>query len=207
MSTPARRTRRRPRAGVERLIRARRGNLSPYQRHWNSLAELQTFTDEHLLGQVRQRRCPAIEASVFDAWQQERRLLSTVDTYPEPFDGSMLRTVTQNCTVQFEGRNWSVPFALVVCRVEVRGGARAVQIFHGCEHVASHPRYTERRIVLDPAHLEGPSTERVVAPAPQGSLRADAWPRSLPWRPNNGRLICMPPWRRWPDERAQAARA
>lgn len=155
---------------VERRIRARRGDLSPYRRHWRSLAELQTHTDARLLAQARQRPCPARSGSVYDAWQEERVLLAPVDSYPEPFDVAVLRTVAHDCTVQFAGKTWSVPFALVGRTVEVRGTATAVQIFHGCECVATHPRHTALRIVLDPAHFEGPSTARVIAPLPLGRM-------------------------------------
>ena len=47
---------------------------------------------------------------------------------PEPFDIAVTRRVGADCTVAFEGRTYSVPFALVGQRVEVRGCARHVQI-------------------------------------------------------------------------------
>jgi hypothetical protein len=36
--------------------------------------------------------------------------------------------------------------------------------------VAEHPRRTRERILLDPRHDEGPSTERVEAPVPLGRM-------------------------------------
>jgi hypothetical protein len=107
---------------------------------------------------------------VYDAWQKEGALLAPVDRYPEPFEVAVLRPVARDCTVQFAGKTWSVQFALVGRTVEVRGTATAVQIFHGCECVATHPRPTPLRIVLDPAHFEGPSTARVMAPLPLGRM-------------------------------------
>ncbi len=36
--------------------------------------------------------------------------------------------------------------------------------------IATHPRATAARLVIDQAHYEGPSTERVLAPPPLGRL-------------------------------------
>jgi hypothetical protein len=38
--------------------------------------------------------------------------------------------------------------------------------------VATHPRGTPARLVIDQAHYDGPSTERVMAPPPLGRLGA-----------------------------------
>jgi hypothetical protein len=73
-------------------------------------------------------------------------------------------------SAQFEGRTYSVPYPLLGRRLEVRGGAGVVQIFAGTELVAQHPRQTRRRLVLDPAHYEGPPGDRVQAPTPLGRM-------------------------------------
>jgi hypothetical protein len=36
--------------------------------------------------------------------------------------------------------------------------------------VAEHPRHTERRLLLDPAHYDGPGDERVMPPVPLGQM-------------------------------------
>ena len=36
--------------------------------------------------------------------------------------------------------------------------------------IATHPRATAARLVIDQAHYDGPSTERVLAPPPLGRL-------------------------------------
>jgi hypothetical protein len=41
------------------------------------------------------------------------------------------------------------------------------QILKDCRIVATHQRHTPARVVIDPAHYDGPSTERVVAPPPK----------------------------------------
>jgi len=156
---------------VERRIRTRRGGrLDPTRGEWSDLVELQAHTDSELLADARRRRCPARDMTIDEAWQHERPLLSPVDTYPEPFDVSVMRTVARDCTVQFEGKTWSVPFRHVGRRVEVRGGARQVQIFDGCELVAAHERHGQERIIIDPSHFEGPSTDQVTAPRPLGRM-------------------------------------
>jgi hypothetical protein len=39
-----------------------------------------------------------------------------------------------------------------------------------CAVIATHPRATAARLVIDQAHHDGPSTERVYAPPPLGRL-------------------------------------
>lgn len=36
--------------------------------------------------------------------------------------------------------------------------------------LAEHPRHTDRRLLIDPAHYEGPGTATVQAPTPLGRL-------------------------------------
>ena len=94
------------------------------------------------------------------------------ETAPEPFDLVAARRVGRDGLVAFEGRQYSVPFRLVGEAVEVRGAAGAVQVLKDCEIIACHPRGTERRIVIDQRHYDGPSTERVIAPPPLGRMGA-----------------------------------
>ena len=63
-----------------------------------------------------------------------------------------------------------MPFGLIGETVEVRGVAGAVQVLKDCEVVASHPRGTARRLLIDQRHDEGPSTGRVIAPPPLGRM-------------------------------------
>jgi hypothetical protein len=63
-----------------------------------------------------------------------------------------------------------VPFAHVGRRVEVRGCASTVQILADNAIVAVHPRHGPARLVIDPAHYDGPSTPRVQVPPPLGRL-------------------------------------
>jgi hypothetical protein len=108
---------------------------------------------------------------VAEAWARERlRLTRLPETLPEPFDIAVVRVVGIDALVSFEGRQYSVPFRFVGEQVEVRGCAGKVQIVKDCAIIATHPRATAARLLIDQAHYEGPGTERVLAPPPLGRL-------------------------------------
>lgn len=155
---------------VERLVRTHRASADPTRQAWRDLAELQAWTDAHLLALARRRRCPATGESVFDSWQAERRHLAPLPILPQPFDTVATRTVSDDCLVSFEGRQYSVPFAWVGQAVELRGCAGTVQILGDVRVIAEHPRHTQRRLVVDPDHYEGHNTDQVTAPMPLGRL-------------------------------------
>jgi hypothetical protein len=89
---------------------------------------------------------------------------------PKPFDIAVTRVVADDCTIGFEGRRYSVPFAHLSRRVEVRGCAQSVQVYAGGEILAEHPRRGRERIVIDPRHYEGEATEDVLPPLPLGRM-------------------------------------
>jgi len=155
---------------VERSIRDLRFEADPRGRHWDSLEQLQAWSDEKEVESARRRTCPATGTPVFDAWDAEKRSLSPLPLLPEPFDLVATRPVGMDCMVAFEGRSYSVPFQLVDRHVEVRGCSGRIQILFGTEIVAVHERHTPERIVIDPRHFEGESTDRVLAPIPLGRM-------------------------------------
>ncbi len=156
---------------VERRIRDGRIGCDPYGEHWDSIEALQLYSDERRMKTMGRRICPATGTDVLSAWELERAHLSPLPVpLPEPFDIAVTRRVAPDCTIAFEGRTYSVPFALLGQSVEVRGCARHVQILAGAEIVAAHPRATPERVVLDPAHFEGESTDTVIAPVPLGRM-------------------------------------
>jgi transposase len=158
---------------VERRVRDQRTAIDPYGRTFRDLAELQDWTDARLAARAAERRCPASGTTVAEAWAEERLLLTPMpETTPEPFDLVAARVVGRDGLVAFEGRQYSVPFRLVGETVEVRGIAGAVQVLKDCQTVACHPRGTERRLVIEQRHYDGPSTERVIAPPPLGRMGA-----------------------------------
>lgn len=140
------------------------------QRQWSSWEQLQEHTDARSLRDAQRRLCPATGTPVIAAWEQEKRYLQPVPTLPEPFDVAVTRAVAPDCTVALDGRRYSVPFALLGQRVEVRGCARVVQVCADGRIVAQHPRHGRERIVIDPRHYEGEATARVLPPTPLGRL-------------------------------------
>jgi transposase len=134
------------------------------------LEALQQATDGQLVQSDARRICPATGQSVEASWQAERRLLRPLPILPEAFDVVATRHVHKDCTVSFEGRVYSVPFVLCGQAVEVHGCAEAVQIWHDGQVVAQHPRHTEQRLLLEPAHYNGPGNDRVTAPVPLGKM-------------------------------------
>ena len=155
---------------VERLIRDLRNACSPYRRHWDSLEELQQVTDQQIARLAQRRICPATGCCVAESFALEQRCLAPLPVLPEPFDIAVSRTVAADATVGFEQRRYSVPFAWIGRRVEIRGAAGRVQILADHQIIATHPRHTPERILIDPAHYEGPSTATVEAPMPLGRM-------------------------------------
>ena len=155
---------------VERSVRTQRWAHDPKRRSWASVAELQAWTDEALEHQARSRRCPATGTSVWEAWTAERPYLAPLPKLPVPFDLVATRRVGRDALVAFEGRQYSVPFTYLGRDVEIRGGAGVVQILADAAIVAEHVRHTPSRLVIDPAHYEGPGTTQVAAPTPLGRL-------------------------------------
>lgn len=156
---------------VERGIRTQRFGADVERSAWRDLAELQAYIDERTDAEARRLRCPATGTTVYEAWQEERRLLTPLpEPLWEPFDVACSRRVSIDGLVAFEGRQYSVPFAFACSEVEVRGCAETVQVLHEAQIIAVHARRTEERLLIDPMHYEGPSTERVAAPPPLGRL-------------------------------------
>ena len=134
------------------------------------LPVLQGTTDEQLTRSAAQRLCPATGLTVEQSWQAEQALLRPLPILPEPFDLAVTRAVQRDCTVSFEGRTYSVPFRLCGLAVEVRGCAGVVQVWHDGQVVAEHPRHTQERLLIQPAHYEGPGDDRVAPPVPLGKM-------------------------------------
>ncbi len=155
---------------VERGVRETRGFLDPYRNHWNSLEELQEWTDEKVLRESRKRICPATGATRYETWREEIRYLAPLPILPEPFDLVRRNKVGIDGLVSFEGRRYSVPFSYVGQTVEVRGCAGTVQVLKDARVVAVHPRHTPERILVDPSHYEGEATDQVQPPTPLGKM-------------------------------------
>ena len=155
---------------VERNIRDGRFHGDPRRRHWDSLEELQEWSDGRSLERAHARVCPATGTSVYAAWQAEKAFLRPLPVLPEPFDLVLTRTVRPDCTVSFEGRSYSVPFRFVGRPLEVRGCAGRVQMVADGGIVATWRRGTPERILIDPQHFEGEPTAEVLPPGPLGRM-------------------------------------
>jgi transposase len=135
------------------------------------LVGLQQWTDAELLAWDQRRLCPATGETVTASWQAEQSRLQPLPTrLPVPFDVAVTRTVQRDGTVSFEGRVYSVPLVCCGRAVEVRGGAEMVQVLHDGQVVAEHPRHSRQRLLLNPAHYDGPGDDHVAAPTPLGKL-------------------------------------
>jgi hypothetical protein len=155
---------------VERGIRTERGWEEVTGRAWSSWEELQAWTDARMRVEAERRICPATGTTVREAWEAEKPMLGMLPVLPEPFDVVVTRPVAPDCTVGFDGRRYSVPFAWMDKRVEVRGCAQVVQVYAGGSIVATHPRHGRERIVIDPRHYEGEATRDVLPPVPLGRM-------------------------------------
>jgi len=156
---------------VERRIRGHRTAFDPTTGDWRDLKALQAWTDEQVVANAKRRTCPVTGESVLASYEAERRHLTPLPSpLPEPFDLVQRRRVGLDATVRFEGRTYSVPFVYAERELEVRGCAEAVQMWTDGKVVASHPRHTRSRLLIDPAHYEGPGDERVQAPVPLGKM-------------------------------------
>jgi hypothetical protein len=155
---------------VERQVRTDRGAFADlFVRRWETLEGLQAALDTRAAELHERRRCPVTGSTVAVALQEERRQLQPVPAVHELFDCVVARRVSRDCLVSFEGRRYSAPFAWVGRPVEVRGTAAHVVLYGDGVELARHPRHTRHRLVLDPAHYEGPSTAAVIAPTPLGA--------------------------------------
>jgi len=142
-------------------------------RRFESLDDLQSFTDEQLLRDSRKRICPVTGQSVFETWRSEQELLRPIPaTLPEPFD--LIRTcrVHKDATIRFEGRTYTVPFESVQGEVEVRGCNGFLQVVDRKSGLIlrKYPRGTEQRLFIDPSCYVGDATGSVARPRPLGRM-------------------------------------
>ncbi|MEN8145025.1 MAG: IS21 family transposase [Gemmatimonadota bacterium] len=132
------------------------------------LVELQALVDERARMLLERLTCPVTGTTVREAWEAERAVLQPLPTMSELFDVVVTRKVTCDCLISFEGRRYSVPFAWVGRHVDVWGTQSSVVIRAEGSEVARHARGTPQRLLIEPGHYEGPSTERVERPTPLG---------------------------------------
>ncbi len=155
---------------VERRVSATR-NLNLSQR-FDSLEQLQEYTDQRLVADAATRMCPVTGKSVLETWKDELPLLRPLPAIlPEPFDLVKTCQVHKDCTLRFEGRTYSVPFEYAHKTLEVRGCSGFLQIVNRetGEVVKQYPRGTKERLLIDQDCYEGKS-DSVDAPRPLGKI-------------------------------------
>lgn len=155
---------------TEAKVRLCRRLVEPLGARFDSIEDLQAQTDERIERYCERTICPSTGKSVTESWEAERELLRPLPLLPEPFDVAVMRSVGRDCLVNFEQRQYAVPFEFAGRDVEVRGCAGKVQILCDAKLLREYERHTERRLVLDPSCYEGKSTERVLAPPPLGKM-------------------------------------
>jgi hypothetical protein len=155
---------------AERSVRTFRdcfGDL--FRRAWDDLDPLQQALDERAQALMRRLKCPVTGTSVEEAFEAERRILQPLPSMGEPFDVVVSRPVSRDGLVSFEGHRYGVPFAWVGRDVEVWGVLRHVVIRGAGQEIARWPRHTKELLLIDPAHYDGESTDRVLRPTPLGT--------------------------------------
>lgn len=155
---------------TENKVRLAR-RLGPKREAYDSLEELQVESDASLENWAKKTLCPVTGQLVWDTWQAELEYLQPLPgVLPEPFDTVVQREVHRDCLVNFEGRQYPVPFRRVGLTVEVRGCADKVQIYHADELLKEYPRRTQELLLVDPTCYEGQGDNRVLAPQPLGKM-------------------------------------
>lgn len=155
---------------VEAKVRLSRLLTQPKRRRWESLEQLQAWTDERIERWSERALCPATGRTVSESWERELAQLAALPLLPEPFDLVVTRSVHRDCMVRFEDHSYAVPFRFVGTQVEVRGCAGKVQIWAEGRVIREYERHTAERILLDPTCYEGEATQRVLPPAPLGKM-------------------------------------
>src|SRR4051812_41204560 len=153
---------------TERRVGDCRG-LDVRGRHFDGLDGLQAWTDADRAARAERRVCPATGLSVAASWEAEVPFLRPLpESLPEPFDAVKTAPVHKDCTVHFEGRTYVVPFIYAGRDVEVRGCSGLVQVLdpQTAAVLASYPRHTRERILIDPACYEGTGTAEILPPKP-----------------------------------------
>ena len=143
-------------------------------RVFESLEELQVYTDETLQRDSVIRKCPVTGKSVHETWSSERELLQPLPkTMPTPFDAIKQAAVHKDCTIRFEGRTYSVPYRFARKAVEVRGCSGFIEIADPSsgEIVKKYPRNTEELLHIDPACYDHDGLQgEIPTPLPLGRM-------------------------------------
>jgi len=178
----------RPRSGrdkgkVERRVRDVVGAIVRRDERFVTLDDVNEAVSERVVARAKKLINPVSGDSVYDTWLAERDVLQALpERMPIPFDVQVTRNVSRDCMINFEGRQYAVPFPHAHRAVQVRGAPGKVQILAGGRVVMEYPRGTKARLLIDqscydPASVSnsepafmGAMEPRVEAPAPLGRI-------------------------------------
>lgn len=170
---PARPYSARDKGKVERRVQEITNHLIRKDERFLNLADLNACVIERALKRAQDIINPVTGISIHDSWLAEReQLLPLPAALPVPFDVMVSRTVTRDCLVRFESREYSVPYRFVGRSVQVRGTGSEVQVFSAGELIARYPRGTKARLLIDQSCYEpqsGDSGDHLM-PTPLGRL-------------------------------------
>jgi transposase len=218
---PARAGKPRDKAKVENgVLQAERWILASLRdRTFFSLAEANAAIAERVawLNTRPFRKLPGSRLTMFE--ELDRPALRPLPA--RPYEYAEWRTAKVNIDYHVEvERHWySVPHQLVGQRLDIRAGARVVEVFHRGRRVASHRRSTDRgRFTTEVAHMPEAHRRhtawtpgRIVAwaertgPATAGLVAAIMTSRPHPEQGFRSSLGIMRLGRRYGDERLEAA--
>jgi transposase len=137
---------------VENLVGFAQRNIVGPRLVVQSWEQLNTVLWERCLAYAQ--RVPRGESqSILERWKQEQRVLRPLP--PHPFDCCKTLPVTSNnvACVSFDTCRYSVPVRYANHKLTLRAYWDRVEIYHGLQQVASHPRcYDREREILDLDH-------------------------------------------------------
>jgi hypothetical protein len=142
--------------------------------------DLQETGTLRVVDRSKKLTCPVTGKSVYESWHLEKPYLKPLPlSLPEPFDVQVLREVSRDCLVAFEGRRYSVPYRWAKRTVQVRGCAATVEIWGEGKRLCVFPRKTDCRLLVDQNHYEATGEDKAHAPVPLGKIgRQIVVPRS-----------------------------
>jgi transposase len=138
---------------------------------FEDVEDLQETGTIRVVDRSKKLTCPVTGKSVYESWHLEKPYLKPLPlSLPDPFDVQVLREVSRDCLVAFEGRRYSVPYQWAKRTVQVRGCAATVEIWGEGKRLCVFPRKTDCRLLVDQSHYEATGEGRTHAPVPLGKI-------------------------------------
>jgi len=162
---------------VERRVQDVIGGIIRQGERFISLADLNSAALERIHARAKKLINPVTGDTVHDTWLAEREVLQALpEPLPIPFDVQVSRMVGRDCLINFEGRQYAVPYALAGRMVQVRGAVGSVQIIDH-QVVQEYPRGTKACLLIDQACYEPAVVSKTRLPN-SGSIEPSVLPPS-----------------------------